>query len=64
MFIEGLRADSLYSSIFGIEFRTSQVLAALIFTLCTTLLIYFAVKKTQKELFVKVPAEPKAKKKK
>jgi phosphatidylglycerol:prolipoprotein diacylglycerol transferase len=64
MFIEGLRADSLYSSIFGIEFRTSQVLAAIIFAICTSLLIYFAVKKTQKDLFVKVPKETKANTKK
>lgn len=52
MFIEGLRADSLYGSIFGIEFRMSQVLAALIFVACLSALIYFAVRKPNKELFI------------
>ena len=61
MFIEGLRADSLYSSIFGIEFRTSQVLAAIIFVICTACLIYFAIKKPAKALYHK---EPKAKEEK
>lgn len=51
MFIEGLRADSLYGSIFGIEFRMSQVLAALIFASCLSALIYFAVRKPKKELY-------------
>ena len=51
MFIEGLRADSLYTTIFGITFRTSQVLAAIIFTLCLGVLIYFQIKKPKKELF-------------
>lgn len=51
MFIEGLRADSLYSQIFGLEFRTSQVLAALIFAACLACLIYFAIKKPTKELY-------------
>ena len=55
MFIEGLRADSLYSSIFGWEFRTSQVLAAVIFTICTAFLIYFAVKKPAKKLYYREP---------
>lgn len=53
MFIEGLRADSLYTSIFGITFRTSQVLAALIFATCLSFLIYFYVKKPNKPLYVK-----------
>ena len=53
MFIEGLRADSLYTSIFGITFRTSQVLAALIFATCLSFLIYFYIKKPNKPLYVK-----------
>ncbi len=51
MFIEGLRQDSLYASIFGIEFRISQVLAGLIFILCTSALVYFAIKKNYKKLY-------------
>jgi phosphatidylglycerol:prolipoprotein diacylglycerol transferase len=51
MFIEGLRADSLYASIFGLEFRISQVLAALIFSLCLAALIYFSIKKPNKKLY-------------
>lgn len=47
MFIEGLRADSLYV----LGFRISQVLAALIFIVCSALLIYFYIKKPQKELY-------------
>lgn len=57
MFIEGLRADSLYSTIFGWEFRTSQVLAAIIFIICTICLIYFAIKAPQKALYRKEPKE-------
>lgn len=52
MFIEGLRSDSLYGSIFGIEFRISQVLAALIFVACLSALVYFAIKKPKKELYI------------
>ncbi len=33
-FIEGLRTDSLYFSLFGIDFRASQLLAILILTAC------------------------------
>jgi phosphatidylglycerol:prolipoprotein diacylglycerol transferase len=52
--IEGLRTDSLYlPPIFGIEFRISQVLAIGIFALCLGILIYHAVKKTDKPLYVK-----------
>ena len=54
MFIEGLRTDSLYTTIFGWEFRTSQVLAGLIFVVCSAVLIYFAIKKTNKKLYTKV----------
>lgn len=51
MFIEGLRADSLYGSFFGIKYRISQVLAALIFTACLAALIYFGIKKPKRELY-------------
>ena len=51
MLIEGLRADSLYTRIFGLEFRTSQVLAAMIFVFCLSALIYFAVKKPNKPFY-------------
>ena len=55
MLIEGLRTDSLYTKLFGgaITFRTSQVLAGLIFAACLGLLIYFAIKKPKKEFFKK-----------
>ena len=39
-FIEGLRVDSLYVSIFGIDFRTSQLLAILILTCCIIAMAY------------------------
>ena len=51
MFIEGLRSDSLYTNLFGLEFRTSQVLAGVIFAVCLFLLIYLKVKKFNKELY-------------
>lgn len=57
MFIEGLRADSLYMNLFGLELRTSQVLAALIFIACASLLIYFAFKIPKKELYYKSNTE-------
>ena len=63
MVIEGLRADSLYSKIFGLEFRTSQVLAVLIFITCSAFLIYFAIKKPTKPLYVKSTDESKKDKK-
>ena len=50
--IEGLRQDSLYSSIFGLTFRTSQVLGALIFIVCTAILVYNFIKKTKKPLYI------------
>lgn len=53
MFIEGLRTDSLYSTIFGIEFRTSQVLAAVIFVIASAFLIYFAFRCPRKPLYHK-----------
>lgn len=58
MFIEGLRTDSLYTTIFAWTFRTSQVLAAVIFVACAALLIYFCFKKPNKELYFK-PAKAK-----
>ena len=45
MLIEGLRADSLYTYIGDLSFRTSQVLAGAIFLTCAALLIYFHFKK-------------------
>ncbi len=56
MFIEGLRMDSLYSEIFGLEFRTSQVLAAVIFIVCLALYIYFLIKRPNKPFFYKETA--------
>ena len=51
MFIEGLRTDSLYTTIFGITFRTSQVLAAIIFAICAFFLVYLAIRKYNKPLY-------------
>ncbi len=51
MFIEGLRTDSLY--IPGTALRISQVLAALIFVITATLLIYFAIKKPNRPFYHK-----------
>ena len=53
MFIEGLRMDSLYSEIFGLEFRTSQVLAVAIFIVCLAFYIYFLIKKPTKPFYYK-----------
>lgn len=53
MFIEGLRQDSLYSTIFGITFRTSQVLAGFFFISATATLIYLFFKKFEKPLYIK-----------
>ena len=55
MFIEGLRTDSLYSEIFGLEFRTSQVLAAIILIVCLAFYIYFLIKKPNKPFYHKEP---------
>ena len=52
MFIEGLRQDSLYTTLFSVTFRTSQVLAAVIFVICLATLIYLRAKKFTKPLFV------------
>lgn len=62
MLIEGLRADSLYTNLFGWEFRTSQVLAGVIFAVCLSLLIYFSVKKPNKAFYVRAQKEVKTKK--
>lgn len=56
MFIEGLRMDSLYSEIFGLEFRTSQVLAGAIFIVCLAFYIYFLIKKPTKPFYYKEAA--------
>lgn len=53
-FIEGLRQDSLYTQIFGLEFRTSQVLAAVLFLICTFALIWFLIKKKDTKLYKKI----------
>ena len=53
MFIEGLRADSLYFHIGSLSFRTSQVLAGAILITCTALLIYFHFKKPSSEFYTK-----------
>ena len=55
--IEGLRTDSLYFPFFGLELRTSQVLAIAIFIVCTALLIYFAIKKPNRPLYVRENTE-------
>lgn len=57
MFIEGLRSDSLYIGDTGI--RVSQLLAAIIFVVCLSLLIFFAIKKPTAPLYHKAPAEGK-----
>ena len=64
MFIEGLRTDSLYSSIFGIEFRTSQVLAAVIFVIATALIVYFMIKRPTRPLYFKTATKNTKEKKK
>ena len=49
MLIEGLRTDSLY--LFGTSIRVSQALAGVLFVVCTTILIYLAVKKYQRPFY-------------
>ena len=49
MMIEGLRTDSLY--LFGSSIRVSQALAAVLFVTCTTLLIYFAIKRPNRPFY-------------
>ncbi len=62
-FIEGFRTDSLY--LFGTDIRVSQALALLILVACAAALIYFAIKKPNKEFYVRkvaVQVDDKAKK--
>ena len=53
MLIEGLRQDSLYTTIFGLTFRTSQVLAGFFFVSAVVLLLYLHFKKYEKPLYKK-----------
>lgn len=53
MFIEGLRQDSLYTTLFGITFRTSQVLAGVFFVLALITFVFLAIKKYEKPLYKK-----------
>ena len=49
MWIEGLRMDSLY--LFGSSIRVSQALAMILFVACTSLLVYFAIKKPNRPFY-------------
>ena len=51
MWIEGLRTDSLY--LFGSSIRVSQLLAAIIFTVCAVALIYLQIKKPKGPFYFK-----------
>jgi phosphatidylglycerol:prolipoprotein diacylglycerol transferase len=51
MWIEGLRTDSLY--LFGSSIRVSQLLAAIIFTVCAVALIYLQIKKPKGSFYFK-----------
>ena len=62
MWIEGLRTDSLM--IFGDTVRVSQLLAFLIFVAAVAALIFLAIKKPQKPLYVADRKEKITKKKK
>ena len=53
MFIEGLRQDSLYSTVFGLTFRTSQALAGMFFICSVVILFYLHFKKYEKPLYKK-----------
>ena len=65
MFIEGLRTDSLYASIFGLEFRVSQILAGIIFVTCAVLMTLMEYKfvKNGKEIKLYYHTESKKTKK-
>ena len=53
MIFEGLRTDPLQPFLkYGIELRINQLIAALAFIICLSLLIFFAIKKPKSELFV------------
>ena len=58
--IEGLRTDSLWFNLFGLQLRTSQVLAIIIFIVCAAFIIYFAIKPPKKELYVRKNEKKKA----
>jgi len=53
MFIEGLRTDSLVFSLFGVEWRISQLIAGALFLACASALIYLAIKKYSAPLYVR-----------
>ena len=55
MFIELLRTDSLY--LFNTSIRVSSLLGGLIFAVSLGFLVYFAIKKPEKPLYVKPPEE-------
>jgi phosphatidylglycerol:prolipoprotein diacylglycerol transferase len=55
MWIEGLRTDSLY--LFGSSIRVSQALAAVLFVICTSLLVYFCIKKPNRPFYRMEPAK-------
>ena len=55
MFIEGLRMDSLY--LFGTSIRVSQALAGALFVICTSILIYLAVKKYEHPFYFREKPE-------
>ena len=55
MWIEGLRTDSLY--LFGSSIRVSQALAAVLFVVCTSLLVYLAIKKPNRPFYKMEPAK-------
>ena len=56
MLIEGLRTDSLY--LFGTSIRVSQALAGVLFVVCTSLLIYLALKKYSRPFYIYTKPEP------
>ena len=62
MFIEGLRTDSLYTTIMGVSFRTSQILAIIIFIVTAAILIFFRIKRPVGPLYYRVKKENKSKK--
>ena len=55
MLIEGLRMDSLY--LFGTSIRVSQALAGALFVICTSILIYLAVKKYEHPFYFREKPE-------
>ena len=55
MLIEGLRMDSLY--LFGTSIRVSQALAGALFVICTSIIIYLAVKKYEHPFYFREKPE-------